>query len=847
MSDQKPLTLAEEDPTCLQLLDRAVADQKGIIDVAVDTAGETMTFAYDPRRVDEDDILRVAHEVAPTLQSRWETCTMRLEKRGGRACESCALALERQVGQLPGVRRATASFAGGVMAVHYDNGLITFSDIAQRVEQFGVGVGPSAAAVPAPREAPPSRAEQLRQEWLTPQRLQALFTVITLVAMVAAWLIERYAPAAPAWLPTTLYVIAYVAGGAFGLKGGIESLRARTIDIDLLMILAALGAAFVGEPFEGAMLLFLFSLSNTLQDFALDRTRNAIRALMKLRPDTAEIVRGDRLVTLPIEEVRVGDRMRVKPGDRIALDGTVLSGAGSVDQASLTGESMPVYKKPGDPCFAGTINKDGSLEIGVTRLAKDSTIARLIQMVEEAQSEKAETQRFIDRFEQWYALGVILLTAAVAVILPLVFGQSFDDAFYTAMTVMVAASPCAIVISTPATVLSAIGNAARRGVLFKGGVYVENAATIKVLAFDKTGTLTAGEPRVTDVIPVGDDGRRTTDDGSQATDGETQAVARGPSSTVLLRLAAAVEAHSEHPLAKSIVDEARARGIDLPEAGHFQAIAGQGVRGVVDDPAYGRVEVHVGSPRYFNAFEADGQVERVSELVSRLEEEGKTSVIVALGGGRVDDGRRTTDDPLPAVVRGPSSVVLLGVLALADMLRPDTPAVVRELKEAGVERVIMLTGDNERVARRIAAQAGVDEVFAELLPEDKVSAVRHVRDHYGPTAMVGDGVNDAPALAAATIGIAMGAAGSDVALETADVVLMGDDLRNIPYVIRLSRATRRTLIVNLGFALFMIALMLVAIFVRDLPLPLAVIGHEGGTVLVSLNGLRLLGYRDRRW
>ncbi|WP_374688848.1 heavy metal translocating P-type ATPase [Promineifilum sp.] len=834
MSDQNPLTPTQEDPTCLQLLDQAVAGQKGIIDVAVDTAGETMTFAYDPRRVDEDDILRVAHEVAPTLQARWETCTMRLEKRGGRACESCALALERQVGQLPGVRRATASFAGGVMAVHYDNGLITFSDIAQRVEQFGVGVGPSAAALPVGAGLKPVPTTGLARwrEWLTPQRLQAIFTVVTFVAMLAAWLIERFA-AAPGWLPAALYVVAYMAGGAFGLKGGVESLRARTVDIDLLMILAALGAAFVGEPFEGAMLLFLFSLSNTLQDFALDRTRNAIRALMKLRPNQAEVYRGDRLVTLPIEEVRVGDRMRVKPGDRIALDGTILSGAGSVDQASLTGESMPVYKKPGDPCFAGTINKDGSLEIGVTRLAKDSTIARLIQMVEEAQSEKAKTQRFIDRFEQWYALGVILLTAAVAAVLPLVFGQSFDAAFYTAMTVMVAASPCAIVISTPATVLSAIGNGARRGVLFKGGVYVEDAATVKVIAFDKTGTLTAGEPRVTDIrlLEAAEDNAKTQkrEDASR----ETSLAPLRPgvfalnSENELLRLAAAIEARSEHPLAKAIVDEAKARGLDVPPVTHFQAVAGLGVRGSVQDADHGHVDIHIGNLRYFSGYEGNSHLEQVASMVAELEEEGKTSVIIALAAEGL-------------------AVRYLGVIALADMLREDAPAVVRELKAAGVERVIMLTGDNERVARRIAAQAGVDEVFAELLPEDKVSAVRHVRDHYGPVAMVGDGVNDAPALAAATIGIAMGAAGSDVALETADVVLMGDDLRNIPYVIRLSRKTRRTLIVNLGFALFMIGLMLVAIFVRDLPLPLAVIGHEGGTVLVSLNGLRLLGYRDRK-
>lgn len=822
MTDSKLLTNPEEaeGESCLELLDEAVAAHDGILDVELDTAGETVTFAYDPQRMGEGDIARLAHEVGPILQDRWQTCTMRLEKRGGRACESCALNLERRVGQLPGVRRATASFAGGVMAVHYDHALISPQDIARRVEGFGVGVGPSSAALPAVEEpaAAGGRWSALKT-WLNPRRLQAILTVITFVAMMAGWLVERFAPAAPGWVATTLYIVAYVAGGAFGLKGGIESLMARTIDIDLLMILAALGAAFVGEPFEGAMLLFLFSLSNTLQDFALDRTRNAIRALMKLRPTQAEIYRGDRLVTLPIEQVRVGDRMIVRPGDRIALDGLVIDGSGSVDQASLTGESVPVYKQKGDPCFAGTINQDGSLEIAVTKLAKDSTIARLIQMVEEAQSQKAETQRFIDRFEQYYAIGVIVLTALVAAVPPLLMGVPFNEAFYTAMTVMVAASPCAIVISTPATVLSAIGNGARRGVLFKGGIHVENAATVKVIAFDKTGTLTAGKPEVTTVRVTSDELRMTSEDGAS---GRSPAIR----SDDLIRLAAAVEARSEHPLARAVVAEAERRGINIPEVTHFQSTAGQGVRGSVHDPAHGKIDIHIGNPRYFASFEGNSHLEQITAIVNELESAGQTSVIIAQAAEGL-------------------AVRFLGIIGMADAVRPDAAAVVRELKQAGVERVVMLTGDNKRVADRIAAATGVDEAFADLMPEDKVTAVRHIRDTYGPVAMVGDGVNDAPALATATIGIAMGAAGTDVALETADVVLMADDLKNIPYVIRLSRATRRTLIVNLSFALFMIGLMLLAIFFRDLPLPLAVIGHEGGTVLVSLNGLRLLGYRDK--
>jgi Cd2+/Zn2+-exporting ATPase len=531
----------------------------------------------------------------------------------------------------------------------------------------------------------------------------------------------------------------------------------------------------------------------------MDRTRNAIKALMKLRPNQANVRRGDQIVTLPIEKINISDRIIVRPGERIALDGVVVLGDSSVDQSSLTGESMPVAKQEGDTVFAGTINKNGNLEIGVTRLAKDSTIAKLIKMVEEAQSEKAETQRFIDTAEQYYALGVIILTALVAIV-PQIFGaESFADSFYRAMTVMVAASPCALVISTPATVLSAIGNGARRGILFKGGVYVENAASIKVVTFDKTGTLTVGEPQVTDIVPLTDEkSAKSADD--------------------LLRLAAAVEAKSEHPLAQAVVKLANDRGLTIPEAAEFRATTGQGVRGTVDG-----LQLRIGNLRYFAEHHAVGLNTAVT-TVTRLQNEGKTSVVVA------------------QMIEGAAHI--MGVLAFADVVREDAAQVVRDLKAVGVERVIMLTGDNEVVAQAIAKQVGVDEVYADLLPEDKVRVVKEVGDTYGPVAMVGDGVNDAPALATASIGIAMGAAGTDVALETADIVLMSDDLKNIPYVIGLSRKTRRTLAVNLGFSLFMIVLMLITIFATSLTLPLAVIGHEGGTVLVSLNGMRLLGYKQ---
>ena len=784
------------DESCLELLDKAVAGEKGIVHVELDTQTEQVRFDFDANLIGEAEINRIAKGMEPTLQERWSNCTMRLGKRGGRACESCALALERQVEEIPGVRRATASYAGGVMSVEYDNTLVSPAELSQSVSSWGVAVAPSAADLPG--AVPPATQTGLQHAWKwSIENLQAVFTAITFVAMIAARILESM-PEAPPYLATVLYVVAYVAGGTFGLRAGIESLKLHTIDVDLLMILAAIGAALVGQPFEGAMLLFLFSLSNVLQDYALGRTRNAIRAMMELRPSQATVRRGDKTLVLPIEQINIGDHLLVKPGERIGLDGVILIGESAVDQASITGESMPVYKEPGEQVFAGTINKNGYLEIGVTKLAKDSTIARLIQMVEEAQSEKAETQRFIDKYEQYYAIGVIVLTGMAIVVPPLLFGDSPDDAFYRAMTILVAASPCAIVISTPATVLSAIGNGARRGVLFKGGSYVENAATMKAIAFDKTGTLTEGKPHVTDVVVC------TSWPGDR---------------DELLALAAAVELMSEHPLAEAVVEAAELKSLTLPEASNFQATTGKGVRASVD----GQV-LHIGNRRYF-ADIPSSNFEEASAIVQDLQEHGKTSVLVA----QVSENDKHAD--------------IIGVIAFADVLREDAAQVVSALYENGIEHVVMLTGDNEIVAAQIAAEVGVNDYFAELLPEDKVAVINQVREKYGSVAMVGDGVNDAPALATAEIGIAMGAAGTDVALETADIVLMSDNLNNIPYVIGLSKKTRQTLVFNLVFALGMIGLMLAAIFFRDLPLPAAVIGHEGGTVLVSLNGLRMLNYK----
>lgn len=627
--------------------------------------------------------------------------------------------------------------------------------------------------------------------WLAEERLARLLTVVNFITLIIGWILEgEETIGTAAWV---FYAIAYISGGYFGIQAGWDSLKEWKIDVDLLMILAAVGAALVGAPFEGALLLFLFSLSNVLQDYALDRTRNAIRALMDLRPQEAQVRRGAETLTLGIDDIRLDDVLLIRPGEQIALDGILIDGESAIDQSSLTGESIPVHKKVGDEVLAGTINQKGALEVRVTKTAEDSTIARLIKLVEEAREDKANTEQFIDKAEQYYAVGVILMTIA-AIIVPLLFiNEPFTTTFYRAMTLMVAASPCALVISTPATVLSAIGNGARRGVLFKGGAYVEQAADLKVVAFDKTGTLTVGKPAVVRIV--------TAD-----TFGEEE----------VLALAAAVEAKSEHPLAQAIAQAAIQRNLDVPEVKGFQSETGQGVYAQVHHEA-----VYVGNLRYMEQLGVD--VKPLLETIREMQDSGQTAVIIARQSG--------------------SQMTLLGSIGIADELRGNAAEVVRQLKKEGIKKVVMLTGDNERVAKAIAQKAGIDEFYANLMPEDKLTILKKLEAEVGPVAMVGDGVNDAPALATATIGMAMGAAGTDVALETADVVLMADNLAHVPYMIGLSHQTKRVLIQNLLFATAMIALLIAAVLGFALPLPLSVVGHEGSTVLVSLNGLRMLGYR----
>lgn len=637
-------------------------------------------------------------------------------------------------------------------------------------------------------------------------------TVITLVAVLLGWLLEDATnlPVIMAWV---LYGIAYLAGGYYSVQEAWESLRERQFDVNFLMIIAAIGAAVVGQPREGAILMFLFSLSNTLETFAMGRTHASIRALMDMTPTTARIVRVEdgkrREIELPVEQVQVNDRVLVRPGEQIPVDGVVIQGESAVNEASITGESMPVEKKSESRVFAGTINGQGALDIRVTTAVENSTLARIVKIVSEAREQKAKSQDFTDRvIGQYYAYAVVGITLLALIIPPIFLGWDLQTTIYRAMTLMVVASPCALVISIPAALLSALASSARGGVLFKGGVHLEAASKVRVVALDKTGTLTTGQPGVVEVIPlvenIPENIRCEADAIEIPNDNEEHPLTS--QQAYLLALAAAVERLSEHPLARAIVNGADEHGITIPEASEFVSMTGYGVKATVCD-----YTIQVGRTNLFGILSPE-----IATKIREQEQQGRSVVVVG-----------EPDRPW-------------GLIAIADQVRPEAAELVAELKNAGISRVVLLTGDNHFVAEKLAKELGVDEVRAALLPEGKVEAVRDLQQQHGPVAMIGDGINDAPALATATLGVAMGAAGTDVALESADVLLMSDDLSRLPGALKLARRSRQVVRHNLMFAFAVMAVLMVLAMIGTVPLTLGVIGHEGSTLLVVANGLRLL-------
>lgn len=762
--------MAEAD-ACSDEMARAMLHHQGLQRIRYDYRNDSVEVEYDPTQLTPEQARMATEPLLRELGVRIPTCALRDPKIG--VCEAC-----------PSVAQHGKEWRlnGAVYRAQFDGAILT----VERTD---------APAEPTDRILRRVKAiERPVPLWRSRAFWEPLFSALTLL-MVGLGALARW----QGWDATAnfAYIVAYLAGGYFGVIDSVQTLRERRLDVNFLMIAAAIGAALVGEPAEGATLLFLFSLSNTLQNFALARSRRAVRALMALQPDTATRITPSGTETLPVEELQVGDRVLIRPGERIPTDGVVKTGESHVDQSPITGESIPVHKAMGAVVYAGTINGTGTLEVEVTHPATETLLHRILHLVEQAQEQKARTQRWLERFEQRYALAVIGGSALVAVGLPLL-GWNFGDAFYRAMTLLVVASPCALVISTPATLLSAIANGARRGILFKGGEPLERLASVRAVAIDKTGTLTEGKLVFTDFVLTG----------------------TLPESEVW-QVIVDVESLSEHPLAQALVQAGKERGYHPRPVAAFQAVPGKGVVAQLEAG-----EVRIGNPRLF---EGQAIPEAVCEALECLRTAGKTAMLVWMRG---QNGSALREGEFVAVV------------AVADEVRPTAKPAIQQLKAMGIPCIAMLTGDAKPIADSIAQQTGIDRVYADLLPHEKLEVLHQLSQQYGSVAMVGDGVNDAPALAAAEVGIAMGA-GTDVALETADVALVGNDLTNLPYAIGLSQQAMRVLKQNLLFATAVIVVLVILTFTAGLRLPLGVVGHEGSTLLVVLNGLRLLVYRPQ--
>ena len=610
----------------------------------------------------------------------------------------------------------------------------------------------------------------------------SILTGLSLVGLVVGFVIEHFVELGVAAL--ACYLVAYVSGGLFPMRDAYESALERVVDVNVLMVTAAIGAAAIGFWHEGATLMFLFSLSATLENYAMARTRRAVQALMELRPEMARVVRRGESVEVPIEDLAPGDVVIVRPGDRIPVDGAVVAGQSAVDESTVTGEAIPVDKFVGDPVYAATLNQLGVLRIEATTSAADSTLAQIVRMVEEAEEARPRAQRMAERVGPIYTVAVIGVAVLVLLVTRLGFDFEWSEAVYRSMTVLVVASPCAVMIPIPAAILSAIASGARRGIVFKGGDRLETAGAIKVMAFDKTGTLTIGRPVVVAVRPFS-----------------------GNSEDTMLGLAAAVEQYSEHPLARAVMVEAADRGLALQPA-----------LGFVADPGWG-VTADVAGERIWVGKDVPDGVDR-----STIPEDGFADLQTAGYSTLVVGGDR----------RGP-----VGMVALSDRVRPGAADAVRELRRLRIHPVIV-SGDSLEVVRTVAAETGIDEFHAGLLPDQKLKIVTELRDRHGPVAMVGDGINDAPAIAAADLGMAMGMAGTDVALETGDVVLTGEELDRIPMALGLGRRTNTVVRQNLTWAITVITLLLLMSLGGWLTLTMAVVGHEGSTLLGVVNGLRLL-------
>ncbi|MCB0518659.1 MAG: heavy metal translocating P-type ATPase [Saprospiraceae bacterium] len=758
-----------------------------------------------------EKVKAIAWQSGPELTGRFRHLLLDVQGiRHQRHARQVGETLERQ----PGIVEAVAS-AAGTLRIEFDTQQTDLQKVEAAVRKAGLTISIKKPAEqhdnkPGERHGhEESEEEGHAHGGIFGEKTELIFAILS-GALLGIGFGLSFVEGLPGWASLVCYIGAYFFGGFFTAKEAFETIRRGGFEIDFLMLVAAGGAAILGEWAEGAFLLFLFSLGHALEHFAMEKARKSIAALANLAPPTALVKRNGETMEVGIEELKIGDLIVVKPNTKIAADGVVVKGESAVNQAPITGESVPVDKFPssnpdkdfkdlsGIPAehraFAGAINGAGVLEVKVLKEAKDSTLSRLIKLVKEAETQKSPTQLFTDRFEKWFVPAVLALVVLLCFAF-LVLDEPFSQSFYRAMAVLVAASPCALAISTPSAVLAGVARAARAGVLIKGGAPLEDLGQLTAIAFDKTGTLTEGKPKFTGAVPFGETAKED-----------------------LLKVALAVEQTSDHPLAAAIVEGAKKElgGKTVPEAQDLQAITGRGVKANFEGET-----VHIGNRELFKELTGQPVPGGISGKMEELENEGHTAMIVHRGDQ------------------------YLGIISVMDVARPEAQVTLATLKTLGIRRMIMLTGDHQRVADAVAKSIGITDPMGNLMPEDKVETIEKLLQEEGKVAMVGDGVNDAPALAKSTVGIAMGAAGSDVALETADIALMGDKLETLPFAIGLSRKARSIIRQNLWISLGMVAVLVPLTILGIAEIGPAVVAHEGSTLVVVANALRLLGYKQK--
>lgn len=752
-------------PACAVTIEKSLRTQPNIIGVHVNYSTGKMQVSSTKELEFESiqkQMKKLGFEVEP-IQVNHNLKNYFIE---GMDCGSCALTIENHLNHLPAVKHVQVNFATGKMKIEHVN---SPEEIINEVAKAGF-----IASLITNDNQTPSPTRSINQNG----------AVIFSGILIALGFIGSHTGISP-YLTITMYAVALIISGYKPVKSAYYAIRSRSLDMNVLMSAAAIGAAFLGEWLEGATVVWLFALGLNLQNRAIEKTRKSIRGLMELTPPEAWVQVGNELIRKPVEEISIHDVIVVKPGDRIPLDGDVIEGESSVNQAAITGESIPVDKEKGSFVYAGSLNEHGSLSVRVTKLIEDTTISKIIHLVEEAQEQKAPAEAFIDKFARIYTPVVFILALLVMLVPPLFEFGTWEEWIYKGLTLLVIACPCALVISTPVAIVSALGNAAKNGVLIKGGTFLENAGTINAIAFDKTGTLTEGKPKVTDVVVFKD------------------------SEETLLSIARTLEEYSTHPIAKTIVDYAKGKGIQAKSGSEFKNLAGKGIQATIDHVPY-----FAGNKKLFK--EVNTPIDNHLEEISRLQDEGKTIIIIG------------------------TAEKILGIMCVSDTIRKATKAAVANLEKIGVEQVVMLTGDNEGTAKAIALEAGVNRYFSELLPEEKVDAIKKLQEEGYRVAMVGDGINDAPALATANLGIAMGGAGTDTAMETADIVLMADNLEKLPHTIKLSRKALSIIKQNIWFSIIVKVLALVLILPGWLTLWVAVLSDTGAALIVILNALRLL-------